>query len=310
MAEIPKKLEDWTLAIVRELSAYGQVESDRHDFKSNLSATDQVTKACCAFANSLGGFFVVGVKGARGKWLVEGIEPDSEIGRDFGHRLKASPTIPFKVGAPIEIAGSRKVLYVIEVPKSLRRPHLPEAPDKRFFWKRTGTGCEQMAREEIRLEFVENQERREKLGLLVIELSILNSTCKAAAKEDDSGGLIVVPLNTGSIRRLTIDAYPIIQANRHLVRALLALTLQADSVTYYLERRLVASVLPRSEAEGTQFAADYNGYVRKNANALSAVATFALHELRSGFEFEDPTQSGDVPILPLIRLEGNAGLQR
>jgi hypothetical protein len=84
---------------------------------------------------------------------------------------------------------------VIEVPKSLQRPHLPEAPDKRIFWKRTATGCQQMTRDEIRVEFVENQERREKLGLLVIELSILKGRCDAIAKMGDSEGLIVVPLS-------------------------------------------------------------------------------------------------------------------
>jgi hypothetical protein len=134
----------------------------------------------------------------------------------------------------------------------------------------------------------------------VIELSILRGRCEAIARMDDSEGLIVVPLSAGSIRPLMIDVYPIIRGNRALVRVLLALTIEAESATYYLERKLGASVLPRPQTEGTQFAAEYNGYVRKVANALSAIATFALGELRSGFEFEDPTQSGDVPILPLI----------
>jgi len=53
---IPDRLEDWTYAKIQELVKNGINESERHDFKSGLPPAIDLTKDCCAFANSKGGF--------------------------------------------------------------------------------------------------------------------------------------------------------------------------------------------------------------------------------------------------------------
>lgn len=76
---VPNTLEDWTYEVVKELVAIGQIETDRHDFKFNFSEADSHTKLCCSFANSRGGFIVVGVKQKSGRFILEGSDPDPEI---------------------------------------------------------------------------------------------------------------------------------------------------------------------------------------------------------------------------------------
>ena len=54
---IPEKLEDWNLDVIEELCQKNFNESDRHDFKFNLSDADNLTKISCAFANTKGGLY-------------------------------------------------------------------------------------------------------------------------------------------------------------------------------------------------------------------------------------------------------------
>lgn len=64
---IPEKLDDWTYEIIAELVQKNSCESDRHDFKYNLPDAPNLTRICSAFANTKGGFVVLGIKqvGAR-----------------------------------------------------------------------------------------------------------------------------------------------------------------------------------------------------------------------------------------------------
>ncbi len=171
---IPDKLADWTYDTVAALCAAGHSESDRHDFKFNLAALHDATKICCAFANSDGGFIVVGVRednSDRTKFKVEGIDPDRELYGNFIRKVRAEPGIDIPPPAVIDIPGSERKLYVIEVPQSARRPHLPVEADKRYFYKRHGSDCVQMTLEEIRFLMNSYEEKREKLTLLLIELA-------------------------------------------------------------------------------------------------------------------------------------------
>ena len=63
---IPDRLEDWTYAKIQELVKNGINESERHDFKSGLPPAIDLTKDCCAFANSKDGFIILGI-GESGK---------------------------------------------------------------------------------------------------------------------------------------------------------------------------------------------------------------------------------------------------
>lgn len=69
MPTVPESADGWTYDLIKEFAATGQVETDHHDFKHQLPDGDALTKACCAFANSLGGFMVVGVKQRSSRWI-------------------------------------------------------------------------------------------------------------------------------------------------------------------------------------------------------------------------------------------------
>lgn len=56
---IPNSLEEWTLEKINELIIKGVSESDIHDFKKDLPDAETLTKLCCAFANSKGGFIIL-----------------------------------------------------------------------------------------------------------------------------------------------------------------------------------------------------------------------------------------------------------
>src|SRR5207247_507807 len=140
------------------------------DFKFNLPDAGNLTKICCAFANSQGGFVVVGVKELAGGFHVEGIAPDGELAKRFADKLHAVPSIDFSSPRDISVPGTSKMIYVFHIPRSAVRPHIPQAPDKGLFWKRTPGGCEHMTYDEIQEQFLRYEERREKLKLLFIEL--------------------------------------------------------------------------------------------------------------------------------------------
>jgi predicted HTH transcriptional regulator len=168
---IPNTLAGWTYEAIEALCAAGQSESDRHDFKLNLPNADTLTKICCAFANTFGGFIVVGVKdGIPGKFEILGIDPDKELYGTFLSKLRADPDLTILPPKTIETPSRNKLLYVIEIQQSTRRPHLPSIPDERIFWKRQGSACVQMTLDEIRYQMNTYEEKREKLALLLIDL--------------------------------------------------------------------------------------------------------------------------------------------
>lgn len=170
---VPTKLDDWTLKSVVQLCTAGMPESDRHDFKLGLPDPANVTKLCCAFANSFGGFIVLGVAETKGRdcFEVVGVDLDTELYGKLMSKVRADPDISISSPKVIEVTGNDKAIYVFEVPQSPRRPHLPVPPDERVFWKRQGSSCCQMTLEEIRLQMINYEEKREKLGLLLMDLS-------------------------------------------------------------------------------------------------------------------------------------------
>lgn len=169
---VPITLIDWTFAAVKALCAAGYAESDRHDFKFGLPDPRGLTKVACAFANTFGGFVVLGVRETSGhQFEPVGIDPDGEVYGKFHAKIRAEPEIGVSYPHQIEIPDAPKVLYVFEIPQSTRRPHLPTPADERVFWKRVGSSCRQMTLEEVRQQMLNLEEKREKLALLLIDLS-------------------------------------------------------------------------------------------------------------------------------------------
>ena len=107
---VPNRLADWTYEALVALCQVGQSEGEsRADFKSGLSDTRNTTKVCCAFANSYGGFLVIGVSDKA--FTLEGLEPDSELYKKLLDKVQAEPNIAISAPHTISIPGTERLVY-------------------------------------------------------------------------------------------------------------------------------------------------------------------------------------------------------
>ena len=167
---VPVALEDWSYNAVVELARVGRCEGERHDFKFNLPDANTLTKVACAFANSQGGFVVVGVKDRSGHFLVEGATRTVRSPRSFQTKSTPRHPSPFQVHATSMFRRHPRYSTSFIFLSSPERPHMPRERDKGMFWKRTPGGCEPMSYDEIREQFLRYEERREKVKSLLIVL--------------------------------------------------------------------------------------------------------------------------------------------
>ena len=58
----PEKLDDWTYEVIEDLLNKNITETDTYDFKINFPKDNTLTKLCCAFANTKGGFVILDIK--------------------------------------------------------------------------------------------------------------------------------------------------------------------------------------------------------------------------------------------------------
>lgn len=217
---VPESLAGWTHEAVTDLCAAGKSEGDRHDFKFGLPDATGLTKICCAFANTYGGFIILGVKDkTRKQFEIVGVEPDKELYGEFVAKVRADPDIEISLPPTISIPESDKVLYVLEIKQSPRRPHLPTYADERVFWKRQGSDCVKMTLEEIRYQMNTYEEKREKLALLLIDLHnklrSLGDQC-ALASGQYNGDVYSFDI----IDRVLVEAFGIIKDDISIFRAL------------------------------------------------------------------------------------------
>lgn len=283
---IPGSLAAWNYDRILELAKQGRCEGERHDFKYNLPDAHNLTKLCCSFANSQGGFIIVGVKERSGHFLVEGISPDIEIAKKFGDKLNVIPTIEYSSPVLINCPSSAdKVLYVFEVPASLIRPHIPSEADKRVFWKRTPAGCEQMTYNEIQEQFLRTEERREKLKLLYIEL-LLNNEALVGMSRVLNNHYSLVTLDKNVLDRLLVDTYSVVQGQTELLRILL--TLRSEIAIINNKSKIFFSQMALPLANNAQIVAEQNDFIKQKATALLPLIKQALEILGTQFHLKNP----------------------
>jgi len=183
---IPRSLTEWSIPVITDLLVQGYYETEFFDFKEMLPHSKngadkmRLSKSCCAFANSSGGFLVFGVKDDRSlspQDRLIGIDPAVELPELFGsYPRNCNPSITWDFLNPPLQLGSGNVIHIFEIPRSWNAPHCIEVANAkgsdllRCFPKRTHKGNEVMSYQEVRLSFLQYYEKRLKLQLLKAEL--------------------------------------------------------------------------------------------------------------------------------------------
>jgi Putative DNA-binding domain len=217
---IPAISVEWSFERLQLLTEAGKSESDRHDFKLNLPDARILTKLVCAFANTYGGFLIIGVSERDGhRFTIEGIHADKELYGKFVDKIRCAPSIAIEMPIQIRIPNTTKSVYVFEVRRSLRGPHLPIPNDERLFWKREGSACKQMSLEEIRHQILNYEEKREKLQLFLIDLHNKLASVNHEASVID-GGYTGEIFSFEIIDRTIVESFSLIKDQLQIFRAL------------------------------------------------------------------------------------------
>jgi hypothetical protein len=220
---VPDSIDEWTYETINNLVSDGYFETDTLDFKELLVSREdpkhnfRLTKTAAAFANSRGGFIIFGVKDwsprVTAKARIVGIDYDSEMAQNFGNAIgRSEPSISYVPGnPPIPIPGSKKVVFVIRIPASVKGPHGVVEDNRLCFYKRTNQGNEPMSHEEIRLSFLNRHERSRKLRLLIRTLAdylfAVPSLKSPAPASNGSVFMTLSQLNVGILDVLISDLY-------------------------------------------------------------------------------------------------------
>lgn len=230
---IPTTLNDWDYPLVEKLVKDGFFETDKFDFKEGLphkndrSGNERLEKSVCAFANTEGGFLVFGIKDdrlLRDKDRIVGIDPKKDFPKEFGDKLSnIEPHLYYEFRNPaISIPGSNNIIHIVKIPQSPESPHWTS---KRGFEFRTNKGNEVMSYQQVKQSFLNEEQKRQKLRLLLIELTSNRELCDGMiieeGKIEDHHSLITLDSNV--LQTLLVDAYSIIINDDELVSILFKL---------------------------------------------------------------------------------------
>lgn len=141
MSIFTKPLSELRSGDLLELVSDGAVENIRLEFKSEVPNKDETLKKLSSFANTFGGFMVVGAKASSADARIQDV---SGVDEQPGYKQKliqwsfeaAVPPLSLEVSDPIPVpSGSGKVCYVIYTPESDTAPHFLNG--RKGVWIRT-----------------------------------------------------------------------------------------------------------------------------------------------------------------------------
>ena len=232
---IPNSLDNWDYDLIKRLVGDGFFETDKFDFKEKLlhrkddgKSITRLRRTVCAFANTEGGFLIYGVKDDRSlsydKRII-GIDSKKGFPLEFGDKIGrvVEPQVYYDFkNPPIKIPNSSRVLHVIKIPQSPERPHMNREKGKQEFYYRKNGGNEPMSFQQIKESFLNEEQRRQKLRLLFIEL-LTNKEDAALMMipgEEIEESYSLVTLDSSVLQSLLVDTYPLIISEKELVALL------------------------------------------------------------------------------------------
>jgi hypothetical protein len=128
MSIFTKPISQLTSADIQELLQEKAVENARLEFKVQVPSKDETLKKLSSFANTFGGFMIVGAKANSTDGRIEDLPGVDEVA---GYKQKvvdwcfegASPPLTVQVSDPIPMPAGGKVCYVAHTPESDVAPH-------------------------------------------------------------------------------------------------------------------------------------------------------------------------------------------
>lgn len=224
--DIPKQLDGWTGEYIVGLAGAGVSEPAAFDFKGGAILRDptgvsKLSKTACAFANSGGGFIVIGVEEDGPRWRPVGISKSKEINRLINDHIKVEPPVSYPEPREVPVPGSPgKVFYVVQIPDTDNGPHASVAEKTTVFYERNHSGSVSMSWHRIRDRMLRVEERKAKAEMLIHELQQHMLLARGHVYADiKKAEMHVEPFEISTTRRLFEDLYPLASSNKQWVMA-------------------------------------------------------------------------------------------
>jgi hypothetical protein len=226
---IPDTLDGWTMDIVRAIVEQGVFETDRFDFKEMLphpsyeEGKRRLRRDLAAFANSVGGFLAFGVKDDKGLSAQErivGLVSTHDFPEQFGnYPAGCEPSVDWTFKNPPIVCGPERVVHVVHVLPSDRRPHGLFEDGRWWFTKRTNKGTEPLSYAELRGLFTDAEQRRSNLLLFTAELERIRKLAEqqAMASSRSTDQFVGVRYNTARVEAVLPFIFGVLSGNTWLV---------------------------------------------------------------------------------------------
>jgi len=290
---IPNNLNEWSFPLIEKLIQEGIFETDRLDFKediphvNNNSGKEKLENSVCAFANTEGGFLIFGIKDDRAQEAhdrIIGIEPQKDFPREFGDKtVNIQPHVYYDfLNPPIKIPNKDSVIHIIKIPQSPERPHLT---GRKEFYYRTNKGNMQMDYQQIKDSFLNEEQRRQKLRLLFIEL-VSNKEQAGSMIIEGDGNYSLITLDSQVLQTLLVDTYQTITKEEELIRLLI--TIREKIMIINNKTGIFYSQMSLPLLSKTDIVNEHNKFIKKVATGLIELIERALKILSDKFGLTDP----------------------
>jgi hypothetical protein len=143
-----------------------------------------------------------------------------------------------------------------------------------------------MSIDEIRAQFMNYEERRSRLKLLLIEL-ISNKELLSGYLDVKEGHYSLVRLDEGVLDSLLVDTYSVIQDDVELVRNLISLRIHIRTINAKIQIFFSQIALPTTGRD--QLLAEQNAFLKERASFLLPIVEGCIRKLQDRYSLVPPT---------------------